>query len=99
MNDEQRRQLESPSEDGGGSKSRYRSVNAAISTATDATGQSFDFFSTILAGLALGIGVDWIAGTGPIVTIIGIILGFVAGFYKLWAASAVLEDQAERRRR
>ena len=32
-------------------------------------------------------------------TIIGVVLGFVAGFYKLWKASEVLEEQAERRRR
>lgn len=85
-------------EDGRG-PSRYRSINAAVSTAADATGRSFDFFSTVLAGLALGLGVDWLAGTGPVVTIVGIVLGFIAGFYKLWEASAVLEEQAERRRR
>ena len=99
MSDEQRTQLEPGTQTSETAESRYSSINAAVSTATDATGRSFDIFSTIVAGLILGIGIDWLAGTGPIVTIIGIVLGFVAGFYKLWAASAVLEEQAKLRRR
>ena len=97
MSDEQRTQLDPSGE--GTSGSRHSSINAAVSTATDATGRSFDFFSTAAAGFALGFGVDWLAGTGPVVTIIGIVMGFVAGFYKLWEASAVLEEQAKLRRR
>ena len=79
-------------------RSRYRTINAAVSTAADGTGRSFDLFSTIIAGFAIGFFVDWLAGTSPIFTIVGIIAGFVAGFYKLWEASAVLEEQAERRK-
>lgn len=79
--------------------SRYRSVNAAVTTAAEGTGKSFDLFSTIVAGLAIGLIADWAAGTGPVFTIIGIVAGFVAGFYKLWEASAVLEEQAQRRKR
>lgn len=94
MNNDQPRQTDSPA-----GSSRYSSVNAAISTAMDGTGRSFDLFSTIAAGLLIGIVVDWMAGTGPVVTIIGIVLGFVAGFYKLWEASSILEKQAERRKR
>lgn len=92
MNDEQVAQPDA-------AKSRYPSVNAAISTVSESTGRSFDFFSTVAAGLAIGLLIDWLAGSGPIVTIIGIIAGFVAGFYKLWEASAILEEQAERRTR
>lgn len=62
-------------------------------------GQAFDFFSSVVAGLVLGLGIDWLAGTRPWVTIIGVVLGFVAGFAKLWAASAILVQQGEERRR
>ncbi|MBA2337601.1 MAG: AtpZ/AtpI family protein [Acidimicrobiia bacterium] len=62
-------------------------------------GQGFDFFSSVVAGLVLGLGIDWLAGTRPWVTILGIVLGFVAGFAKLWAASAILVQQGEERRR
>lgn len=94
MNNDQPRQTDSPP-----GVSKYTSINAAISTAMEGTGRSFDLFSTIATGLLLGLGVDWMAGTRPVVTIIGIVLGFVAGFYKLWESSAVLEEQAERRKR
>lgn len=94
MNEDQQRHTDSPV-----GSSRYSSINAAISTATEGTGRSFDLFSTLAAGLLIGLVVDWMAGTGPVVTIIGIVLGSIAGFYKLWEASAVLEEQAERRKR
>ena len=95
MNNDAKRPSGGPDRPG----SRYRSINAAVATATEGTGRSFDLFSTIAAGLMIGLLIDWAAGTAPILTIIGIVAGFVAGFYKLWAASAVLEEQAERRKR
>jgi F0F1-type ATP synthase assembly protein I len=68
----------------------------------DQGGQAFDFFSSVVAGLLLGLGIDWLAGTSPWFTIVGVVAGFVSGFTKLWVASRVLEDQAaarqERRR-
>ncbi len=64
-----------------------------------AASESLDFISSIVAGLLLGIGLDWWLDTRPLFIILGIVLGFVAGFYKLWGASAVLEDQARERRR
>ena len=94
MNNDQQRHTDSPA-----GASKYASINAAVNTAMEGTGRSFDLFSTLAAGLLIGLAVDWMAGTSPVVTIIGIVLGFVAGFYKLWNASAVLEEQAERRRR
>ena len=94
MNNDQQRHIDPPQK-----ASKYTSINAAVNAATDGTGRSFDLFSTIIAGFLLGIAIDWLAGTRPVVTIIGIVLGFVAGFYKLWEASAVLEEQAERRKR
>ena len=58
-----------------------------------------DFVSSVVAGLLLGIALDWVFGTRPIFIIIFIVAGFVAGFYKLWRHSAVLEEMAEERRR
>ena len=61
--------------------------------------ESMDFISSVIAGLLIGFGLDWWLNTRPLFIVIGIVLGFVSGFYKLWAASAVLEEQAEERRR
>lgn len=61
--------------------------------------EAMDFISSVVAGMVLGLIVDWWLDTAPVFVIIGIVLGFVSGFYKLWNASAVLEEQAERRRR
>ena len=76
-----------------------KSVQAAVRVAAEGTSASLDFVSSVVAGLLLGLGIDWLAGSSPVATIIGVVLGFVAGFYKLWRASEVLEEQAARRRR
>jgi ATP synthase protein I len=60
---------------------------------------SVDFISSVIAGLLLGLGLDWLVGTGPLFTIIFIIAGFVTGFFKLWQHSAVLEELAKERKR
>ena len=64
-----------------------------------AASESMDFISSVVAGLVVGMGLDWWLDTRPVFIVIGIVLGFVAGFFKLWAASAVLEEQAKERRR
>ena len=58
-----------------------------------------DLISTVVAGLLLGLGLDWWLSTKPIFIIIGTLAGFGSGFYKLWRHSAVLEEQAKERRR
>ncbi len=58
-----------------------------------------DLISSVVAGLLLGLGLDWWLGTSPVFTIVGIVAGFGSGFYKLWQHSAVLEEQAKERRR
>ncbi|MEA2002720.1 MAG: AtpZ/AtpI family protein [Actinomycetota bacterium] len=58
-----------------------------------------DLISSVIAGLLLGLGLDWWLNTSPIFVIIGGVLGFGSGFYKLWQYSAVLEEQAKDRRR
>lgn len=60
---------------------------------------SVEFISSIIAGLLLGLLLDWWLGTRPVFIIVFIIGGFISGFYKLWQHSAVLEEQAEERRR
>lgn len=58
-----------------------------------------DLISSVVAGLLLGLGLDWWLGTRPVFVIVGVIAGFVSGFLKLWRYSAVLERQAEERKR
>lgn len=68
-------------------------------TVTGEMSPSTDFISSIIAGLIIGLFLDWWLGTRPLFIIIFIIGGFVAGFYKLWNHSEILEKQAEERRR
>ena len=65
----------------------------------EGSAQGFDFFSSVLSGMLLGLGADWLFGTAPVLVIIGVIAGFVSGFAKLWAASQAIEDEARRRGR
>ncbi|MDJ0663456.1 MAG: AtpZ/AtpI family protein [Acidimicrobiia bacterium] len=60
---------------------------------------SVDFASSVLAGLVIGLGLDWLFGTRPVFIVLFVVAGFIAGFYKLWRTSAVLEEMAEERRR
>jgi F0F1-type ATP synthase assembly protein I len=43
-----------------------------------------DFFGCLLAGFLLGFFADRWLGTGPALTIIGIVAGAGTGFWKLW---------------
>jgi F0F1-type ATP synthase assembly protein I len=56
-----------------------------------------DFASSALAGLAIGLFLDWWWGTAPVLVVIGIVAGFASGFYKLWRYSEIIETQAEGR--
>ena len=58
-----------------------------------------DLISSVVAGLLLGLALDWWLGTRPVFIVVGTIAGFVSGFYKLWRHSAVLEEQAKERKR
>ncbi len=64
---------------------------------TGGLSQGTDFVSTALAGLAIGLFLDWWLGTAPVLVVIGIIAGFVCGFHKLWRYSEIIEKQAEER--
>ena len=60
---------------------------------------SVDFISAVLAGLAIGLGLDWAFNTRPALTIVFVVAGVITGFYKLWRSSAVLEEMATERQR
>ncbi len=54
-----------------------------------------DFLSSALAGLVIGLLLDWWLGTAPVLVVIGIVAGFGSGFYKVWRYSEIIERQAE----
>lgn len=62
------------------SSSYHEELGKAVAADTEA----FGFFASILAGFLLGFGLDAWIGTRPAFTIIGIVLGSVSGFWKLW---------------
>ncbi len=59
---------------------------------------SGDFFGAILAGFGLGWLADWLLGTPPWFVVIGIIAGFVVGFWRMMTYSDKIIDQVERAR-
>ncbi|MBT8212523.1 MAG: AtpZ/AtpI family protein [Acidimicrobiia bacterium] len=63
-----------------------------VANLTEGTGPAFDFFASWISGFILGFGLDWLFGTQPVFTIIGIIAGAVSGFIKLYRASDVLVE-------
>lgn len=65
----------------------------------ESTSAGMDFFSSVVAGLLIGLGLDWVFNTAPIFVIIGVIGGFISGFAKLWSTSRILEEQARARGR
>jgi len=60
---------------------------------------SVDFISSVIAGLLLGVALDWLLDTRPVFIIVFVVAGFVTGFYRLWQHSAVLEEMAKERTR
>ncbi len=56
-----------------------------------------DFLSSALAGMVIGLLLDWWLGTAPIFVVIGVVAGFTSGFYKAWRYSEIIEQQAQGR--
>ena len=52
------------------------------------------FFSSILSGLLIGLVADFFLGTEPWLVIVGIIAGFVIGFWRMIAFSDRIIEQA-----
>jgi F0F1-type ATP synthase assembly protein I len=84
--------------DGDNRSGRSRLVPGRAALA-GANSSGLDFFSSVVAGLVLGLLLDWWLGTGPVLVVIGVVAGFVSGFVKLWRYSALLEQQAKERTR
>jgi F0F1-type ATP synthase assembly protein I len=81
------------------SGSRRRSPDPERSSVAGAFSPEADLVSSVIAGLLIGLALDWWLGTRPMLIIVGTIAGFVGGFYKLWRHSAVLEELAKERKR
>ena len=56
-----------------------------------------DLISYVLTGLLIGVLLDWALGTRPVMIIVWTLLAIGIGYWRLWQASAELEDQAKDR--
>ena len=61
-----------------------RSYHEELVKAVAADAEAIGFFTSIFAGFLLGLGLDTWLGTRPAFIIVGIIVGSVSGFWKLW---------------
>jgi F0F1-type ATP synthase assembly protein I len=61
-----------------------RGFHQEVGKSVGAGAEGASFFSSILAGLLLGLLGDWWLGTEPLLVIVGIIAGFGTGFWKMW---------------
>lgn len=55
---------------------------------------SGDLFASIIAGLLIGLGLDYWLGTSPIFVVILIVVASYGGFRKMYAESEKIEEQA-----
>lgn len=76
-----------------------RSYHEELGRAVAADAEAIGFFTSILAGLLLGLGLDAWFGTRPGLTIVGIVIGSVSGFWRLWqvARRETEREQADAR--
>lgn len=56
-----------------------------------------DFISYIIAGLLIGLFLDWALGTSPIMTILWLLAGVGVGFWRMWQRSEHLEQEGRER--
>jgi len=56
-----------------------------------------DLLSYFIAGLLIGLALDRIFDTSPLMTVVWTLLGLAVGGYRLWMASADLEEEGRRR--
>lgn len=64
---------------------------------TGSFSKNADLISYILTGLLIGVLLDWAFGTRPLMIIIWSLIGIAIGSWRLWQASAELEDEAKGR--
>ena len=75
-------------------RSAFVPPKAAI---TGGFSKNADLISYIVAGLLIGLFLDWVFGTTPVMIIIWTLLGVAVGYWRLWQSSAELEEQAKER--
>ncbi|NHZ70480.1 MAG: hypothetical protein GWP18_02435 [Proteobacteria bacterium] len=56
-----------------------------------------DLLSYLISGLLIGLLLDWIFGTSPILLVLWTLAGMGLGFYRLWQGSAALDDEGKAR--
>ena len=57
--------------------------------------QAGGFFSSILSGLLLGLGADYLFGTEPWLVVVGVVAGFAIGFWRMAVYSDRILEQAD----
>lgn len=78
--------------DEGGAASRLVPPRDVI---TGGFSKNADLISYILTGLLIGVVLDWAFGTRPVFVIIFSLIGIGIGYWRLWQASAELEEEAK----
>ncbi len=64
---------------------------------TGAFSKNADLISYIVSGLIIGLLLDWFLSTSPIMVILWTLAGMGIGFWRLWQASAVLDEEGKKR--
>lgn len=83
-----------PQDDVQDARSKYVPARDAV---TGGFSKNADLISYIVAGLLLGLLLDWLLGTTPVMVIIWTLLGVGVGYWRLWQSSEELEAQAKDR--
>ncbi|HEX9977077.1 MAG: AtpZ/AtpI family protein [Actinomycetota bacterium] len=69
------------------------SVHRRVAEHTAASVDSTAFIGSIMSGLLLGAIADKLAGTYPLLVVIGIISGSVIGFWRMWTIATRDDDR------
>lgn len=69
----------------------------ARESVTGGFSQTADLISYVVAGLLIGLGIDWFLGTGPVMLVVWTLVGVAVGFWRLWQRSAHLDEEGKRR--
>jgi F0F1-type ATP synthase assembly protein I len=64
---------------------------------TGAFSKNADLISYVVSGLIIGLLLDWFLSTSPIMVILWTLAGVSIGFWRLWQASAVLDEEGRKR--
>ena len=74
-----------------GSRRRFVPPKEAI---TGGFSGGADFFTYIMAGLLIGMLLDWWTGWSPVMTIVWSLIGIAVGAHRMWQRSAAIVEQA-----